>query len=76
MDTDEGAGREAPKAPDSRPRQRDVASAAGRLAGRWATGLGGALLRNRTVRSTIRRAQEEARGDLPPAKDPPTGGRS
>jgi hypothetical protein len=40
-----------------------VAEATGRLAAKMATGLGGALLRNRTVRKTIRRAQEEARGE-------------
>jgi hypothetical protein len=55
---------EAPNPPAHRP---DVAAATGRMAGRMATGLGGALLRNRTVRKTIRRAQEEARGEEPPA---------
>ena len=47
-------------------RDKGVAATTGRLAGKMATGLGGALLRNRTVRRAIRRAQEEARGEGPP----------
>lgn len=54
---------EGPRVPG---RDRGVAATTGRLAGKMATGLGGALLRNRTVRKTIRRAQEEARGEGPP----------
>lgn len=67
-------GRDERGAEDARVARRsqgDVAGTTGRLAAKMATGLGGALLRNRTVRKTIRRAQEEARGEAR-GEGPPT----
>lgn len=57
---------EDPPAPPRPQRKGGAAETTGRLAGKMAAGLGGALLRNRTVRKTIRRAREEARGEGPP----------
>jgi hypothetical protein len=56
---------EAPVPPPRSPQGRDVDLAAetGRLAGRTATGLSRLLLRNRTVRKTLRNARNAARDD-------------
>ena len=53
----------APTRPD--PPKRDLAETTGYVAGRTATGLTRMLLRNKTVRETLRNARDANRGDDP-----------
>ncbi len=50
-------------APAPAPRKRDLAETTGYVAGRTATGLTRLLLRNKTVRQTLRNARDANRED-------------
>lgn len=61
--SDPGAAAPAPRPRRSAARKRDLAEATGYHAGRTATGLTRMLLRNKTVRQTLRNARDASRED-------------